>query len=101
VEQVMRAIEGRRVVFQTSANLGESQLVAERARGSQRLSGLYEFTIRVQWDEDGGLDRESIDALLRHPARLGLTRGTDGSVYGLVKRVEMHAVHAPRPTHYD
>lgn len=101
VEQVARAIEGRRVVFQTAANLGEGRLVAERASGSQQLSGLYDFTVRVQWDEDGGLDRETIDAVLRDPARLGLTQGTDGSVYGLVRRVEMQPVHAPRPTHYD
>jgi type VI secretion system VgrG family protein len=101
VQQVVRAMEGRRVVFQTAADLGEGRLVAERAHGSQRLSSLYEFTIRVEWDEDGGLDREALDAILSSPARLGLTQGTDGSVYGLVRRIQMHAVHAPRPTHYD
>ncbi|MCA9604688.1 MAG: type VI secretion system tip protein VgrG [Myxococcales bacterium] len=104
VQQIERAIVGRRVVFQSGAELGEhGRLRAESATGHQTLSGLYEFKVRVVHDHDGGLDDDAIDALLNNSARLGLNQDTagEGDIYGMVRRVEMLPMTAPRPTHYE
>ena len=102
-QQVERHIRGRRLRFNTSADLGGDRLVAERAHGRQSLSDLYEFKIVVEHDEEGGLDDEAIDGLLTAPARLGLTPEAmgPGDVYGVVRRVVMLPMTAPRPTHYE
>ncbi|MBX3275799.1 MAG: type VI secretion system tip protein VgrG [Sandaracinaceae bacterium] len=87
-----------RPVFQTAAELDGATLEVERVRGTQALSGLYEFTVVVRHDEDGGLDDDVIDDLLVRPARLGLVFG---NVFGIVRRIEMLPMTALRPTFYE
>lgn len=103
VQQVSRQISGPAVVFQTGADLGEGRLHTHGAHGRRCLSGLYEFTVHVEHREDGGLDADALDALLSRTARLGLNRDTlgAGDVYGVLSKVEMHGMTAPRPTYYD
>jgi type VI secretion system secreted protein VgrG len=102
IEQVSRAVGGPGLRFQTRAELGAA-LFAEAARGRQTLSGLYEFVIRVEHREEGGLGDDGLDALLSRAARLGLTRDTlgAGEVYGVLSRVAMRPMTGPRPTRYD
>jgi len=102
VQQVERTISGRRVSFHTTAELGE-ELTAERITGSGELSGLYRYEVLVEHQGEGGLDEDSVDELIRHPARLNLSRGTtDGEVYGVVRRVQMLSVGASTDrTHYE
>lgn len=103
IQTIERAVAGRRLRFNTGADLGGDRLVAERAEGRQTLSGLYEFKILVEHDVEGGLDDEAIDGLLTASARLGLTPEAmgPGDVYGVVRRVEMLPMTNPRPTHYE
>ncbi|HJL20068.1 MAG TPA: type VI secretion system tip protein TssI/VgrG [Sandaracinaceae bacterium LLY-WYZ-13_1] len=100
IQTVERAVSGRKVRFQTRADLGEERLTAEDAKGRQSLSDVYEFRIVLHHDVDGGLDDESIDGLLTAPARLGFDSNAD-NVSGVLRYVEMLPMTAPRPTHYE
>lgn len=101
VQRMFSGAGGRHVVFQTSAQLGDDRLRVSSVAVRGALSGLYEVTIGVTHDEDGGLDDEMLDALLTHPARVGLSDGDPvGDLHGILRRVEMRPMHAPRPTHY-
>lgn len=92
---------GRRVVFHTGADLGGDRLHVRSTEIRRSLSGLYELAIHVVHDEEGGLDDDAIEALLTHAARVGLSDGDSvGDVHGVVRRLEMRAMTAPRPTHY-
>jgi type VI secretion system secreted protein VgrG len=97
-QAVERAVSGRAVRFRTSAEV--DRLVAERASGKQRLGELYEFKVLVEHSEEGGLDGESVDALLSHPARVGVNREHgDGEVSGMLRRVEMLSVASSHHGH--
>lgn len=92
---------GRRVVFHTGADLGGDRLRVRSAELRRSLSGLYEVTIHLTHNEEGGLDDDAIEALLTHAARVGLSDGDSaGDVHGIVRRLEMRAMTGPRPTHY-
>ena len=109
VEQVVHAYQtieraiNRHIVFQTGA-IGDvhGQLKALSAQGRRTLSDLYEWTIQVEHDEDGGLDDETLDQMLSSAARLGFSEHSmaAGEIYGVLERIEMQPMTGPRPTHY-
>ena len=109
VEQVVHAYQtieraiNRHIVFQTGA-IGDvhGQLKALSAQGRRTLSDLYEWTIQVEHDEDGGLDDETLDQMLSSAARLGFSEHSmaAGEIYGVLSRIEMQPMTGPRPTHY-
>ncbi|MCA9607923.1 MAG: type VI secretion system tip protein VgrG, partial [Myxococcales bacterium] len=103
IEHAIDAAEGPQLVFRTRADLGSHPLRARGAHGRRALSGLYEFSIHVEYGEDGGLDDDVLDDLLTHSAQLGLNRDTlgAGEVYGALSRIDMRGMTGPRPTHYD
>lgn len=102
VQAAERAITGRRVDFHTTAPVGE-ELRAERASGRQRLDDVYAFEVLVEHHEEGGLDEDAVNELLRHPACLSVARGaTDGDLHGVLRRVEMLSVGSSTSrTHYE
>ncbi|MEQ8454928.1 MAG: type VI secretion system tip protein TssI/VgrG [Sandaracinaceae bacterium] len=100
-QSIERAVSGRRLSFHTRADVG-ARLLAERASGTQRLSGLYQWRVLVEVEHEGGLDDEALNDLLRQPARISLNRDdSEGEVYGVLRQVEMLEVTGPRETHYD
>ncbi|MCZ7681178.1 MAG: type VI secretion system tip protein VgrG [Sandaracinaceae bacterium] len=75
--------------LRTNADLGDARLTVLDAHGWERVSELYEYTVRVSAPEP--LDDDALDQLINHPVTLALAHDAM-TVHGVVKRLVMNSV---------